>query len=388
MNWKVLLPEPDRSNPPQDEENLPALELSDAEVDALVSTIAPRVQKENERINKELALLAERTRVATNASGAMIALLGTDALVCRGRSGSGAPAQGTKLDRNTGLEGESVRTGGILLCEDCETDERVDAETCRARGIRSILAVPLYHNGEVIGIFEVLSGEPQVFGYDDIAVLQTMAEMAVNVVHPLGTKSQEPQEERTAAGKPEIIASTPIPPAVPAQPVGIDLAKLIVEPGTEKPPVLEFPPAPKKPTSEEVAPFHDPEDDLVCELGPQQVTDLLQAGQELEEPKPELTLFNTAGAQEPRRPVISRKLIILAAAVIALALMWLKFCSRAPAAPQEQSRTVPFIKGTANTRVGFLGSNYDLPKIGQSIEGKSPLDIHPTQRYPVHGPAS
>lgn len=368
------MPDPDTGNP-LDEETLPALELSDAEVDALVSTLAPRVQKENERINKELTLLAERTQVATNATGAMVALLTTDALVCRGRSGPAASPQGTKLDRNTGLAGESVRTGGILLCEDCETDERVDAASCRATGTRSILVVPLYHNGEVIGILEALSGEPQAFGYEDIAVLQTMAEMAVNAVIPPVAQRQQSQTNKATPAKAEIISSTPPGPAGSAQPVGIDLSKLIVEPEAGRPAALEFPPAPKKPTTEEVAPFHDPEDDLICELGPQEVTGLLQTGQELEEPQPELTLFHPAGAQEPKRPVISRKLVIVAAAVIALALMWLRFCSRAPSVvPQEQSWATPSVETAAEMVLPIAAQGVTAKVENQSRFRRKPWD--------------
>ena len=354
-NRKVLLLDRDRSNPPQDEDSLPTLELSDAEVDALVSTIAPRVQKENERINRELTLLAQRAQVATNGSGAAVALLNTDSLVCRGRSGPAAPTQGTKLDRDAGLPGETVRTGGILLCEDCETDERVDAASCRAEGTRSILIVPLYHNGEVIGIFEVFSREPQAFGYEDIAVLQTMAEMAVNAIYPQAVQRPPAAAERKSGSKAEIIGATPPNAPGPLQDVGIDLSRLIVEPRDrtdreegEAEPIVQFRTASsKKVQVEELAPFHDPGDDLVCELGPEQVADLLQAS-EIEPPRSELTLFHPAEEQETRRPAISRKLIIAAAAVVLLALMWLKFCSRAQTTvPQEQSLTAPVVRALA-----------------------------------------
>ena len=360
--------DPDRSNPPLDENSLPApsVELSDAEVDALVSSIAPRVQKENERINKELNLLAERAQVTADASGAAIALLSADALICRGRAGTPAPVLGTRLDLTSGLAGECVRTGGILLCDDPETDERVDVESCRARGINSILAVPLYYKGEVIGIFEVFSPERQAFGHEDIAVLQTMAEMAVGIVHPVGAQQAGTETAKASAPKPEIIAASPPRPLVPGQAgpqdLGIDLSKLIVEPedrpvaATESQAgsVLQFPAVPPKrpPQSEEFAPFHDPEDDLVCELGPQNIAELVGASERMDEPKDAgLALFHPAEEQEPRRPAVSRKLIIAAGIVVAIALIWLKFCNHAQTAAPESQSEAPTMEAPAAVAV-------------------------------------
>jgi putative methionine-R-sulfoxide reductase with GAF domain len=355
----------DRSNPPPDENSseAPTLELSDAEVDALISGLAPRVRKENERVNGELTLLAERAQVAASASGAAVALLSGDALVCRGRAGTTAPAQGTRIDLASGLSGECARTGGIMLCDDTETDERVDVNSCRALGIRSILVVPLYDKGEVIGIFEVFSPERQAFGHEDIAVLQTMAEMAVIALHPPGAQRAANKESGAVReAKPEIIAATP-PRPVPEQDrpddVSIDLSKLIIEDQPEAlagtaPTLIEFPPA-KKSDAEEYVPFHDPDDDLVCELGPERIADLLEQP-EIEEPgKPALKLFRTAQDEEAKSPAISKKLLIVAGAVLLVGIIWLKFCSREQtAAPEGQTSDAPVVEPAAPATINVV----------------------------------
>lgn len=356
---RYFLLDTDRSNPPPDENfsEAPTLELSDAEVDALISGLAPRVRKENERVNNELSLLAERAQIAASASGAAVALLSGDALVCRGRAGTTAPAQGTRIDLASGLSGECARTGGIMLCDDTENDERVDVNSCRAFGIRSILVVPLYDKGEVIGIFEVFSPERQAFGHEDIAVLQTMAEMAVTALHPPGSQTATSKELRAAGEvKPEIIAAAPPRPVTEQdrpRDVSIDLSKLIIEdqpetaPEQAAPTLIEFPPA-KKSQAEEYAPFHDPDDDLVCELGPERIADLLEQP-EIDEPgKPALKLFRTAHDEETKSPAISKKLLIAAGAVLLVAVVWLKFCNREQTPAQGgQTSEAPLVEPAA-----------------------------------------
>jgi hypothetical protein len=67
-------------------------------------------------------------------------------------------------------------------CDDTETDERVDRESCRALGIRSILAAPIRLGERVIGLLEVFSAEPNAFTENDSAVLQRLAEMILAAV--------------------------------------------------------------------------------------------------------------------------------------------------------------------------------------------------------------
>jgi len=65
-----------------------------------------------------------------------------------------------------------VRTGQLLRCEDSETDPLVDRESCRALGIRSMIAVPVLWGDAVIGLLEVFSPEPYAFSTNDPVVLQ------------------------------------------------------------------------------------------------------------------------------------------------------------------------------------------------------------------------
>lgn len=125
-----------------------------------------------------LQLIAQEALVVTNAQGAAIATASDQAIVCCARAGHLGPHVGTPVDARSGLSGECLRSGDVVCCDDTETDPRVDVNVCRKSGIRSVLAVPLRLNEQVIGIFEVFSGRRRAFGYPEARLLQLLADLA------------------------------------------------------------------------------------------------------------------------------------------------------------------------------------------------------------------
>jgi putative methionine-R-sulfoxide reductase with GAF domain len=124
-----------------------------------------------------LQLLAERAQYITGASGAAIALLEESEMICRASAGPSAPALGAEVQVKSGLTGESVRTRQILRCDDAESDPRVNRESCRALGIKSVMVVPLLRDEEVIGVFELLADRANAFEERDVTALERLAEM-------------------------------------------------------------------------------------------------------------------------------------------------------------------------------------------------------------------
>jgi len=147
------------------------------------------VQREVGSLGNNLAgalqLIAARTQTLTRASGAALALAGEDAdfMICRATSGPDAPPVGAKLQVGDGFSGECVRTGKLLRCDDTETDLRVNRESCRSLGIRSILAAPVRLGEKVIGILEVFSPRPNAFTENDVTILQRLSETVLAAVN-------------------------------------------------------------------------------------------------------------------------------------------------------------------------------------------------------------
>jgi hypothetical protein len=133
-------------------------------------------------LDAALQLLAERARYITGASGVAIALRDGDGMTCRASTGTSAPPLGSYLEMNSGLSAESARLRQILCCEDAATDSRVNRESCVALGIASALVMPLLRDGQVLGIFELFSGEPGRFGERDFAALERLGEMILTAI--------------------------------------------------------------------------------------------------------------------------------------------------------------------------------------------------------------
>jgi hypothetical protein len=164
--------------------------------DTDILSAASAVQKEAESLGLDLeailALVASRSRSLLQASGAAVALEegseGKDTMICRASAGPSAPPVGANLHVGSGFSGECVRSGELLRCDDTETDDRVDRESCRALGIRSIIAAPLRvgekeEKERIVGLLELFSAQPGAFGENDNAVLECLAETLQGAVN-------------------------------------------------------------------------------------------------------------------------------------------------------------------------------------------------------------
>jgi putative methionine-R-sulfoxide reductase with GAF domain len=145
-----------------------------------------------------ISAITERAQHLTRATGAAIALRSGDEIVCRARAGRTAPDLGIRLQTESGISAEAVRTGEIMLCHDAERNPRVDLASCRRLGVRSILVSPLRHYRRTLGVFEVLSSSPGAFDERDVATMQLLSSMMVAAISRISTLRQS-QVARQAA---------------------------------------------------------------------------------------------------------------------------------------------------------------------------------------------
>ena len=179
------------------------------------------VQREIEALGADLGgalqLIAARTQTLLRGSGAALALSDSSPgfMVCRASSGSDAPPIGARLQVGSGFSGECVKTGKLLRCDDAESDSRVDRESCRALGIRSILAVPVRAGEKSLGILEVFSPQPGAFEEGDGRVLQKLVETVLAAINRAARSGNLPLPgtPRAASFEPKpgsvLFASTP-----------------------------------------------------------------------------------------------------------------------------------------------------------------------------------
>ena len=149
---------------------------------AALSAVQREVEAQGSNLDAALQLIAERARAFTRASGAAIALAEGQEMVCRASSGDAPPVQAT-LDVTSGFSGYCARTGFLQRCDDAETDSRVDRESCRMLGIRSMIAVPIRLGDSVVGLLEVFSGQAGAFNDRDGTILQRLADTVLASVN-------------------------------------------------------------------------------------------------------------------------------------------------------------------------------------------------------------
>jgi putative methionine-R-sulfoxide reductase with GAF domain len=147
-----------------------------------LTAVKREVEAMGPNLDAALQLVAERSLGFLRASGAAIALYRDAEMICLARAGDDAPPLGARLQVGSGFSGECVRAGRLLRCDDCESDPRVDQESCRALGIRSIIAIPIQVGDSIVGLLELFSPQPNAFSADDHVLLRHLAEAAVIAV--------------------------------------------------------------------------------------------------------------------------------------------------------------------------------------------------------------
>lgn len=185
----------------------PGLEEDDRSAGAFLSYFASTLSAHGGgAVSADLALdlvlkdIVEQARLLTNASAAAIALMRREEMVCRASTGTSAPELGVRLNANSELSGDCLRTSTAQCCDDTEADPRIDTVACRRLGIRSFLVFPVLKQGELIGLFEIFSPLPKAFGDRDIQTLQALSrKILINIDCAMEFSTPPPEGEALTA---------------------------------------------------------------------------------------------------------------------------------------------------------------------------------------------
>ena len=135
-------------------------------------------------LDEVLQLVAERAVAITGADGLAIALAENNEIVLRASAGDIRPDVGARIDRDSAFSGACFREAQIVICDDTETDTRVNLQACRKLGARSMVAVPLCGRRRVIGVLEAFSSWPFAFNESDVRNLSLLAELVLGALKP------------------------------------------------------------------------------------------------------------------------------------------------------------------------------------------------------------
>jgi N-acetylmuramoyl-L-alanine amidase/putative methionine-R-sulfoxide reductase with GAF domain len=161
---------------------------------------------------------AQRACSLTGATAAAFALAEDRDYVCRARSGESAPALGARFSPHSGLSGECVRTASIVHCLDTTQDSRANADVCRNLQIASMIAVPIFVEGQVRGVLEAFND--RLGAFDDLSI-QLLQVLSALVGHALENESSSSVNERpitTADARQTLVAAvnSDVPATAPA----------------------------------------------------------------------------------------------------------------------------------------------------------------------------
>ncbi len=121
------------------------------------------------------AAVTAAMRVIPATAGAVIEMRDGAELVYAATAGELGPFLGFRVPIGGSLSGRSLTEGRTLQTGDAEADDRVDAATARALGIRSMVVAPIARLGEHVGVLKVQSGERDAFAAHDLRSAELLA---------------------------------------------------------------------------------------------------------------------------------------------------------------------------------------------------------------------
>ncbi len=120
-------------------------------------------------------LVAERVQKITNASGAAIGIIEKGELVYRAGTGTAAMDAETRVAPVTSLSADCLSNGSAVNYPDADVNSQARARLFRERDVRSFIAVPVYHAGQVAGVLELRFTRINSFREGDLRTAELMA---------------------------------------------------------------------------------------------------------------------------------------------------------------------------------------------------------------------
>ena len=165
----------DRAHPSlQAESPEPALPDNTSTLGKIVE-IQRQIQLRRLDFESALKLVAERIVELSRAAGAAIGIVEGKSVRYRAVSGFSTPVAGSIVPLDKSLFAPCLKTAQVFRCPDASSQPHLDVDECKRRGIRSLIAVPVFHDGGVAGGLELYFASTGAFAEPDVDTCQLMA---------------------------------------------------------------------------------------------------------------------------------------------------------------------------------------------------------------------
>jgi len=143
---------------------------------------------------------------------------------------------GSEIPLEKALCVECLRTGQVVRWADVGTESVLDAEDCRRRGIKAMIAVPVYRDGTIAGALELYYSSPHAFTEQDVHTCQLMAGLVTEAL----ARSEELSSKQSLASERAVMLEA-------LEKLKPNLAALVDTPAVKDPDTKTVVPAPASP---------------------------------------------------------------------------------------------------------------------------------------------
>ena len=156
--------------------------LEPAQVLAEIVEIQNLLHNQPGDLQTAIDLIAERIQKVTHAAGVAIGFVEEKQIVYRACLGKTAEETGAIVPLERSLSGDCVRGRQVVRSSDAEDDTRFPVGICRRKNIKSLLAVPVYHEGKIAGVIELCFAAIRSFPEPEIRACQLMAGLVTDTL--------------------------------------------------------------------------------------------------------------------------------------------------------------------------------------------------------------
>jgi len=206
---KAQLRQPETKAEPVQLPSAPSAESSPRNTDyvlplAEIVETQREIQKGHLESDDAMALVAERATRITKASGAAVGILNDEMIFYRAGVGSSALPFGSKVRMDKAISAFTLRTGQALSITDVKAESGFDKDLCLQRGIQSLVAGPIYRDGNIVGALELYFDKVRGFAEQDIHTCQLMAGL---VTEAMGRDAESALKKTVAAERTAMLAA-------------------------------------------------------------------------------------------------------------------------------------------------------------------------------------
>jgi GAF domain-containing protein len=164
-------------------------------------------------VDDAMALVAEQVIDICGAAGAAIAIVNRNTVRYRAVAGIRTLPLGSEVSLDEALCCPCLQSGQVWRCADTNSENLMQREECRRRGIGCLIAAPLFHDGKSVGALELLFSDAGVFTEQDVHACQLMAGILTEAL----SRDQESRWKDAA-----VVSSLPAPETASAEETAAD----------------------------------------------------------------------------------------------------------------------------------------------------------------------